>query len=828
MGKATDKLSNNMKVTLKIEGMTCASCVGRVETALKKVDGVQSASVNLATERADIVLDQPVDRQVLVHAIEQSGYDVPANNIELSIKGMTCASCVGRVEKALKAVAGVKEANVNLATERATVSGSANVDDLITAIDKAGYDATEIQASIPDQTELLEKKDQERAELKRDLILATLLALPVFILEMGSHLIPGVHQLIDQTIGMQNSWYLQFILTTLVLVIPGRRFYLKGLPALLRLAPDMNSLVAVGTLAAYLFSIVATFIPNILPTGTVNVYYEAAAVIVALILLGRFLEAKAKGRTSEAIQRLVSLQAKTAHVLRDGQMVDIALDQVVADDIIIVKPGERIPVDGQVTDGKSFVDESMITGEPIPVEKGIGSDVVGGTINQNGTLTFTAVAVGGEIMLAQIIRLVEQAQGSKMPIQAVVDKVTLWFVPAVMIAAVLTFLVWLIFGPSPALTFALVNAVAVLIIACPCAMGLATPTSIMVGTGRGAELGVLFRKGEALQLLKDAKVVAVDKTGTLTEGHPVLTDFEVTQFFERDYVLGMVAAVESRSEHPIAKAIVDAAKSENLTLPKVDTFDSVTGMGVCATINGNEEINIGADRYMVQLGIDVAPFVATAQRLGDEGKSPLYVAVDGELAGIIAVADPIKTTTPAAIKALHQLGLKVAMVTGDNARTARAIAKQLGIDEVIAEVLPEGKVSAVKELKAKYGNIAFVGDGINDAPALAEADVGLAIGTGTDVAIESADVVLMSGNLQGVANAIALSKATIGNIHQNLFWAFAYNTMLIPVAAGILYPAYGILMSPIFAAGAMALSSVFVLGNALRLRRFQPPSVSQG
>nr|WNL65506.1 Potassium-transporting ATPase ATP-binding subunit [Acinetobacter gerneri] len=367
-----------------------------------------------------------------------------------------------------------------------------------------------------------------------------------------------------------------------------------------------------------------------------------------------------------------------------------------------------------------------------------------------------------------------------------------------MIAAVLTFLVWLIFGPSPALTFALVNAVAVLIIACPCAMGLATPTSIMVGTGRGAELGVLFRKGEALQLLKDAKVVAVDKTGTLTEGHPVLTDFEVTQFFERDYVLGMVAAVESRSEHPIAKAIVDAAKSENLTLPKVDTFDSVTGMGVCATINGNEEINIGADRYMVQLGIDVAPFAATAQRLGDEGKSPLYVAVDGELAGIIAVADPIKTTTPAAIKALHQLGLKVAMVTGDNARTARAIAKQLGIDEVIAEVLPEGKVSAVKELKAKYGNIAFVGDGINDAPALAEADVGLAIGTGTDVAIESADVVLMSGNFQGVANAIALSKATIGNIHQNLFWAFAYNTMLIPVAAGILYPAYGILMSPIF------------------------------
>ena len=823
MGTATNMLSNQMKVTLKIEGMTCASCVGRVEAALKKVDGVQSASVNLATERADITLDKPVNRQALVEAIEQSGYDVPAEHIELSIKGMTCASCVGRVEKALKAISGVKEANVNLATERATITGTASVDALIAAIDKAGYDAEKIQASISDQTEQLEKKDQERAELKRDLTLATVLALPVFILEMGSHLIPGVHQLIDQTIGMQNSWYLQFILTTLVLIIPGRRFYLKGFPALFRLAPDMNSLVAVGTSAAYLFSIVATFIPKILPSGTVNVYYEAAAVIVALILLGRFLEAKAKGRTSEAIQRLVSLQAKTAHVLRNNQTVDIPIDQVVAGDTVIVKPGERIPVDGQVIEGKSFVDESMITGEPIPVEKEIGSDVVGGTINQNGALTFTAVAVGGETMLAQIIRLVEQAQGSKMPIQAVVDKITLWFVPAVMIAAVLTFLVWLIFGPSPALTFALVNAVAVLIIACPCAMGLATPTSIMVGTGRGAELGVLFRKGEALQLLKDATIVAVDKTGTLTEGHPVLTDFEVTALFERDDVLAMVAAVESRSEHPIAKAIVDAAKHEKLLLPKVDTFDSVTGMGVSATINANKKINIGADRYMTELGIDVAPFITTAQRLGDEGKSPLYVAIDSQLAGIIAVADPIKTTTPAAIKALHQLGLKIAMVTGDNARTAQAIAKQLGIDEVIAEVLPEGKVKAVKALKAKYGNIAFVGDGINDAPALAEADAGLAIGTGTDVAIESADVVLMSGNLQGVANAIALSKATIGNIHQNLFWAFAYNVMLIPVAAGILYPAYGILMSPIFAAGAMALSSVFVLANALRLRRFQPP-----
>jgi len=821
--RSHDRVSD-LKSSLQIKGMSCASCVSRIETALKKVDGVTQASVNLATERAEITSYTPIDREALIKAVEHAGYEVADAATELSIDGMTCASCVSRVEKALKAVPGVKEANVNLATERATITGTANVAALIAAIDKAGYDAKEIQTAIPDQTEHLEKKDQERAELKRDLILATIFALPVFILEMGSHLIPGMHHLIAQTIGIQNSWYLQFILTTLVLVIPGRRFYIHGLPALLRLAPDMNSLVAVGTLAAYLFSIVATFIPRILPAGTVNVYYEAAAVIVALILLGRFLEAKAKGRTSEAIQRLVSLQAKVAHVSRDNQIVDIPIDQVVVGDFIIVKPGERVPVDGKVVEGKSFVDESMITGEPIPVEKKIDSEVVAGTINQNGTLSFKAVAVGGETMLAQIIRLVEQAQGSKMPIQAVVDKITLWFVPAVMAAAVLTFLIWLIFGPSPALTFALVNAVAVLIIACPCAMGLATPTSIMVGTGRGAELGVLFRKGEALQLLKDAKVVAVDKTGTLTEGHPVLTDFEVTEFFQRDHVLSMVAAVESRSEHPIAKAIVDAAIKENLTLPKVNQFDSVTGMGVYANIDENGDIHIGADRYMLQLNIDISPFTSTAQRLGDEGKSSLYVAINGKLAGIIAVADPIKSTTPSAIKALHQLGLKVAMVTGDNARTAQAIARQLGIDEVIAEVLPEGKVTAVQSLKAKYGNIAFVGDGINDAPALAEADVGLAIGTGTDVAIESADVVLMSGNLQGVANAIALSKATIGNIHQNLFWAFAYNTMLIPVAAGLLYPAYGILLSPIFAAGAMALSSVFVLANALRLRRFQPAS----
>ncbi len=809
-------------ISLPIEGMTCASCVGRVEAALAKVEGVASVSVNLATERADIRLNRPVDRMALIQAIEKVGYDVPQGTIELAIGGMTCASCVGRVEKALKAVPGVTEAVVNLATERATVRGVASVQDLIAAVDKVGYEASPVDTGMQADEEAAEKKDAERAELKRDLTLAAVLALPVFVLEMGSHMIPGMHEWVASTIGIQQSWYLQFVLTLLVLAIPGWRFYEKGFPALFRLGPDMNSLVAVGTAAAFGYSMVATFAPSLLPAGTVNVYYEAAAVIVALILLGRFLEARAKGRTSEAIKRLIGLQAKEAHVLRDGRIVDIPINDVAQGDIVEVRPGERVPVDGEVTEGRSFVDESMITGEPIPVEKAEGSTVVGGTVNQKGALTLRATAVGGQTMLAQIIRMVEQAQGSKLPIQAVVDKVTLWFVPAVMLAAVLTFLVWLVFGPSPALSFALVNAVAVLIIACPCAMGLATPTSIMVGTGRGAEMGVLFRKGEALQLLKDAKVVAVDKTGTLTEGRPVLTDLEIADGFDRNQVLAKVAAVESRSEHPIARAIVESAVEGGIALPTMTDFDSVTGMGVRATVDG-ARVEVGADRFMRELGLDVGSFARTVERLGNEGKSPLYAAIDGRLAAIIAVADPIKSSTPAAIAALHQLGLKVAMITGDNARTAQAIAKQLGIDEVVAEVLPEGKVEAVRRLKASHGQIAYVGDGINDAPALAEADVGLAIGTGTDVAVESADVVLMSGNLQGVPNAIALSKATIGNIRQNLFWAFGYNTALIPVAAGVLYPAYGVLLSPIFAAGAMALSSVFVLGNALRLRRFQPP-----
>ncbi|MBU4530901.1 MAG: heavy metal translocating P-type ATPase [Desulfomicrobium sp.] len=806
-------------VSLAIEGMTCASCVGRVERALKAVPGVLDASINLATERAEVRFVGPVVRADLIRAVESAGYTVATSTVELAIDGMTCASCVGRVERALRAVPGVAEASVNLATERATIKGSADAAALIAAAADAGYDARPVDRGAAANAEAEAQKDEERRILSRDLALSAALTAPVFVLEMGSHLIPGMHHLIASTIGMSASWLIQFVLTTLVLGFPGMRFYRKGMPALLRAAPDMNSLVAVGTLAAYAYSLLATFAPGLLPAGTVNVYYEAAAVIVTLILLGRVLEARAKGRTSEAIKRLVGLQAKTARVRRDGAVVEIEVVDVAPGDIIEVRPGERVPVDGEVIEGESWIDESMITGEPIPVAKASGATVTGGTVNQTGAFAFRATAVGGDTMLAQIIRMVEEAQGSKLPIQGLVDKITMWFVPAVMTLAALTFGVWFFFGPDPALTFGLVNAVAVLIIACPCAMGLATPTSIMVGTGRGAELGVLFRKGDALQGLQNAKVVALDKTGTLTEGKPTLTDLVLEDGFDRAGVLSRIAAVEAKSEHPIARAIVEAAEAEGLSLPTLTSFDSVTGFGVTAEVD-DTRIEIGADRFMARLGHDVSRFAQTAARLADEGKSPLYAAIGGRLAAIIAVADPIKETTPDAIRALHALGLKVAMITGDNRRTAEAIGRSLGIDEVVAEVLPDGKVAAIKRLKA-LGAVAFVGDGINDAPALAEADVGLAIGTGTDVAIEAADVVLMSGSLKGVPNAIALSRATMRNIRQNLFWAFAYNAALIPVAAGVLWPVAGILLSPVFAAGAMALSSVFVLGNALRLRGFK-------
>lgn len=747
--------------------------------------------------------------------------DKESRLIELSVAGMTCASCVRHVENALSSVQGVQSASVNLATERAQVRAPLDLDStlLTQAVVRAGYEAQVV--SNPQQSSNTEaaRREADRLELKRDLLLAVLLAAPVFILEMGAHAIPAFHHFVAETIGSQNSWYLQFILTSAVLAVPGRRFFVKGVAALLRLTPDMNSLVAVGTSAAYLYSVVATFVPAWLPSGTVNVYYEAAAVIVALVLLGRYLEARAKGNTSEAIKRLAGLRAKTARVQRGEQVSEIAIEQVIVGDLIQLRPGERIPVDGQVTDGNSFVDESMISGEPMPVEKTPGATVVAGTVNQNGALSLRATGVGADTVLSQIIRMVEQAQGAKLPIQTMVDRITMWFVPAVMLIALITFAIWLIFGPQPALGFALVNAVAVLIIACPCAMGLATPTSIMVGTGRAAQLGILFRQGEALQTLMDVRVVAVDKTGTLTRGYPELNDLTVADGFDRDQVLALVAAAESRSEHPIARAIVAAAQKQNLAIAPVHNFESLTGLGLRAQVDARQ-ILIGSDRLMTQHKLDPAVFSSIASKLADEGKTPLYVAIDDKLAAVITVADSIRDTTPEAIAALHEQGLKVVMVSGDNQRTAQAIARQLNIDEVVAEVMPDAKADTVRRLQQTYGPVAFVGDGINDAPALAVADVGIAIGSGTDIAMESADVVLMSGDLTHVSKAIAMSRATMRNIRQNLFWAFAYNAALIPVAAGLLYPFNGVLLSPIFAAGAMALSSVFVITNALRLRRF--------
>ena len=665
------------------------------------------------------------------------------------------------------------------------------------------------------------RKAEEAEHLRRSVLLAAILTLPIFILEMGVHLVPAFHLLIETSIGTQTSWLIQFVLSTLVIFGPGRHFYTRGFPALFKGAPDMNSLVAVGTGAAWGYSVVATFLPGLLPEGVRAVYFEAAAVIVVLILLGRWLEARAKGRTGAAIQALLGLQARTARVVRDGETVEVDTDALAVGDVILVRPGERIPVDGEVTEGTSNVDESMITGEPVPVQKAAGAAVTGGTVNGTGSLTFKAARVGADTTLAQIIRMVEEAQGAKLPIQGLVDRVTLWFVPAVMVLAALTVTVWLLFGPDPALTFALVAGVSVLIIACPCAMGLATPTSIMVGTGRAAEMGVLFRKGDALQALSEVEVIALDKTGTVTEGQPSLTDLVVADGFDRERVLGLIAAVEEKSEHPIAEAIVRGAHREGIAIPNANDFRSITGYGVAASVEG-QEVMVGADRYMTREGVEIAALSKTEVELANRGRTALYAAIDGKLAAVIAVADPVKSASREAIAALHARGYKVAMITGDKRETAEAIARETGIDHVIAGVLPDGKVAALDDLRAGGRKIAFVGDGINDAPALAHADVGIAIGTGTDVAIESADVVLMSGDLRGVVNAAHVSKRTMSNIRQNLIWAFGYNVALIPVAAGILYPAFGLLLSPILAAGAMALSSVSVLTNALRLRRIAP------
>lgn len=745
------------------------------------------------------------------------------HELDLAIEGMTCASCVAHVERALAKVDGVQAVSVNLATERAHLRLSQPVtpEALIQKVERAGYGAHLVENV--DQPETAAKREQERAALAQQFKWSLIATLPVFILEMGSHIIPAFHHWLMANLGIWN-WIIQAVLTTVVMFGPGRIFYLKGLPALARLTPDMNSLVALGSLSAWAYSLVATFAPELLPKGTVNVYYEAAAVIVTLILLGRLMEANARGRTSDAIAQLVKLQPQTATRLLNGnaEIIDIAAIQ--PNDLLLVRPGERIPLDGEIIEGSSFVDESMMTGEPIPVSKAAGAEVIGGTINTNGSLTYKVTKTGKDTMLARIIELVEAAQGEKLPIQALVDQVTRWFVPVVIVIALITFGVWLVFGPEPALSFALVNAVAVLIIACPCAMGLATPTSIMVGTGRAATMGLLFRRGSALQSLAEIKTIAFDKTGTLTLGKPQLTDFETATGFDKNNLLSLAVAAEQHSEHPIAQALIDAATTANVTSGTLETFEAIPGYGLCAQVSG-QTVLIGADRLFKQQNVELSIFTNTATTLASEGKTPIYMAVDNKIAAVMALADTIKPSTLPALNALHSLGFNIAMITGDNQRTANAIAKKLGIDEVIAEVLPDQKVATLKKLREQHGAIAYVGDGINDAPALAEADLGLAIGTGTDIAIESADLVLVSGDLQGVPKSIALARATMRNIKQNLFWAFAYNAALIPLAAGLAYPFFGVLLSPMLAAGAMALSSVFVVTNALRLRRWQDTSL---
>ncbi|MBO0906226.1 heavy metal translocating P-type ATPase [Jiella sonneratiae] len=820
-------------LTISVDGMSCASCVRHVEKALADVDGVANASVNLARGTATVDLRDPAlpaaSATALAAALAAAGYEARQAEVTLDVEGMSCASCVRRVEKAIEAVPGVTEAAVNLAAGTAFVrylEGATDTAAIAAAATKAGYPAEpragEGGTGAAGHDERLAA---ERAVLRREVAVAALLAAPVVAASMGGDLWPAFGRWLAASAGTEAVQVAEFVLTALVLAWPGRRFYAKGVPALARAAPDMNSLVALGTAAAFLYSAVVTFFPSLLPETARHVYFEAAAVIVVLVLAGRLMEARAKGRTGAAIRKLAGLKAKTARVVRDGAAVDVAIAELAVGDLVQVRPGERIATDGVVAEGTSYVDESMLTGEPLPVEKRSGDRVVGGTVNGTGGFTFTAEKVGGETVLAQIIRMVEDAQGAKLPIQALVDRVTMVFVPAVMLAAALTFFVWMAFGPEPTLSHALVAAVAVLIIACPCAMGLATPTSIMVGTGRAAELGVLFRKGDALEALSEADVVAFDKTGTLTEGRPRLTDFTLAAGFRRSEVMRLVGAVESASEHPVARAIVAGAAERGVAFPKVGAFEALTGRGVAATVEGRSVL-VGSARLFDERRVELGTLAQAGESLARNARSPVFVAIDGVAAAVMAVSDPVREETRRVIDALHAEGRGVAMISGDVRSSAEAVAAGLGIDHVIAGVLPGGKVAAIESLKAGGRRVAFVGDGINDAPALAAADVGIAVGSGTDVAIESADVVLMSGDLSGVVNAFFISRMVLANIRQNLFWAFGYNVALIPVAAGALYPLYGVMLSPMLAAGAMALSSVFVLSNALRLRFAGPADAS--
>ena len=812
------------RIDLSITGMTCASCASRVQEGLQKLKGVDTASVNFAAEKATVFYNpSKVKAEDFINIIKDLGYGTSTSNIIIPIKGMTCASCVEKVQNALSSLDGVFSASVNLATEKASIEyvpAQVGVRDFKKALKDIGYGMVEVEPGEDIVEKEKKEREKEYKKLKTKLAIGVLLTVPIFLLVFWEKIGLTAFVLIPNQI---NS-LLQLIIQSPVQFWVGWQFYAGAIAAARHRTTNMNTLIAVGTSAAYIYSVIATFFPSVFEIKgySAHVYFDTAATIIVLILLGRLFEARAKGKTSEAIKKLIGLQPKTARIIRDGEEKDIPIGEVEIGDIVVVRPGEKIPVDGIVKEGYSSVDESMISGESMPVEKKAGDEVIGATINKTGSFKFEAAKVGRDTMLSQIINMVQEAQGSKPPIARLADKIASVFVPVVMGIATLTFIVWYIFGPVPAFTYALLNFIAVLIIACPCALGLATPTSIMVGTGKGAENGILIRGAEALESAHKINSVVFDKTGTLTKGEPEVTDILTIdeKRWTNDEILRFAASAEKGSEHPLGEAIVKKAREKAIELKDPVDFNAVPGHGIKTKI-GESTVCLGNEDFMNDESIDIKDLVENAEQLSGEGKTPMYVAVEGKAVGIVAVADTLKENSIQAIKALRKLGVETAMITGDNKRTAEAIAKKVGIDRVFAEVLPEDKAEEVRRLQAENKTVAMVGDGINDAPALAQADIGIAIGTGTDVAIEASDITLIGGDLRGVVASIALSRATIRNIKQNLFWAFAYNTILIPVAAGILFPFFGILLNPMFAAAAMGMSSVTVVTNALRLRRFE-------
>jgi Cu+-exporting ATPase len=800
--------------------MSCASCASRIETALRAVPGVNEVSVNFAAEEASVTL-APGAAPDLAAAVEDAGYQVREREVELSIAGMHCASCVQTVERELAALPGVVTASVNLAAESARVRvlpGGADPFDLVEAVKRAGYEARYVEDAAREEAEREAARRAELDSLKRRWFAAFALWLPFAAFEMVPHLLmlAGIHLAGWPTLA---PW-LQLLLATPILAYSGRHFFVGAWNGLRHRSADMNTLVATGTGAAYAYSAVVTVAPGMFREAGIapHVYFEAAATIITLVLLGTWLEVRAKGRTGEAIRALLGLQPRVARVRREGREVELPLDEVRSGDVVVVRPGEKVPVDGIVVEGRSTVDESMLTGESLPVEKGPGDEVIGATMNRTGSFSFRATRVGSETALAQIVRLVKEAQGSKAPVQRLADVVSSYFVPIVIAVAIATFAVWTVFGPAPSLTYAVVTSVAVLIIACPCALGLATPTAIMVGTGRGAEMGVLFKDAGSLETAQRVDVIVLDKTGTVTRGEPSVTDVVPSPGVSEAELLAVAAAAERGSEHPIGEAIVREAELRGLEIPRATAFDALAGRGIEAEVEGREVL-IGTPDLLADRGVD--PGKAATERAGefsDQGKTAVMVAAGGRALGLIAVADTVQEGSAEAVRALRDRGLEVIMLTGDNRRTAEAIARSVGIDRVMAEVLPDQKAARVRQLQEAGRRVAMVGDGINDAPALAQADVGIAIGTGADVAIEAGDVTLIRSDLRGVVQAISLSRRTMRTIKQNLFFAFVYNVIGIPLAAGALWPWTGLLLLPWVGALAMVLSDVTVMGNSLRLR----------